>query len=59
LAGELATKIDGIRNPSDESDAQWVVWPRRIAWLAPSDKRVAVNVKTIGILRARLHGGHA
>jgi hypothetical protein len=54
FAGELATKIDGVRNPSDESDA---TWPRRIARFAPSHKRVAINLKTVGILGARLHGG--
>jgi hypothetical protein len=59
FAGELATKIDGVRNPNDESDAQWITWPRRISWFAPSHKRIAINVKTVGILGARLHGGRA
>jgi hypothetical protein len=59
LAGELAAEIDGVRNPSNISDAQRIARPGGIMWLAPSHKRVAIDEITVGILSARLHGGSA
>jgi endonuclease/exonuclease/phosphatase family metal-dependent hydrolase len=48
LAGELATKIDGIRNPSNESDAQRVAWPRRVARFTPVTIPAA-GIRVLGI----------
>jgi hypothetical protein len=59
LAGELPAEIDGVRNPSDISDAQRIARPGGIMWLAPSHKRVAIDEITVGVLSARLHGGSA
>src|SRR5215469_4701649 len=59
LAGELAAEIGGVRNPSNISEAQGVGWPAEIVWPAPSHKLVAINVITVGILGAGLHGGCA
>jgi hypothetical protein len=59
LAGELTAEIDGVRNPSNISDAQRIARPGGIVWLAPSPERVAIDEITVGILSARLHGGSA